>query len=204
MATGPLEADRPWHTGDIIGVHRFLQRLWRCIIDEATGSLRVSGEELDPGTLRQLHQTITVVREDLEALRYNTAIARLMELTTQAAHVAAAAGALPRALAEPLVLMAAPLAPHIAEELWARLGHPQSLAYEPFPVPDPALAAEPSVRMPVQVNGKLRFTVEVPSGASEEDIRAVVTGHGEFTRATGDAPVRRIIVVPGRIASVVI
>jgi len=203
MATGPLEADRPWHTGDIIGVHRFLQRLWRSVIDEATGTPRVSAEDLDPGTLRRLHQTITVVREDLEALRYNTAIARLMELTTHAAQVTAARGALPRALAEPLVLMAAPLAPHIAEELWARLGHPRSLAYEPFPVADPALAREPSVRLPVQVNGKVRFAVEVPSGAGEEAIRRAVTGHADFPRATGGAPVRRIVVVPGRIANVV-
>ena len=90
MATGPLEADRPWRTGDIVGVHRFLQRLWRIIIDEKTGGLRVSDQELDPEkdagtdaeTLRRLHQTIMVVREDLETLRYNTAIARLIELTT--------------------------------------------------------------------------------------------------------------------------
>ena len=97
MATGPLETDRPWRTSDIIGVHRFLQRLWRSIIDETTGAPRVSDEEPDSGTLRRLHRTITVVRQDVEALRYNTAIARLMELTTHAAQVAAARGALPRA-----------------------------------------------------------------------------------------------------------
>ena len=117
-----------------------------------------------------------VVREDLETLRYNTAIARLIELTTHAAQVAAARGALPRALAEPLVLMVAPLAPHIAEELWARLGHPGSLAYAPFPVADPALAAEPTVELPVQVNGKVRFTIEVPADAGEDEIRHVLTG----------------------------
>ena len=164
MATGPLEADRPWRTGDIIGVHRFLQRLWRSIIDETTGAVRVSSEPLDEESLRRLHRTIAVVREDLESLRYNTAIARLIELTTHAAQITAARGALPRALAEPLVLMVAPLAPHIAEELWALMGHPESLAYAPFPVADPALAVEPSVRLPVQVNGKVRFTIEVPAG----------------------------------------
>ena len=129
-----------------------------------------------------------VVREDLETLRYNTAIARLMELTTHAAQVAAARGALPRALAEPLVLMVAPLAPHIAEELWARLGHPASLAYAPFPVADPALAAEPTVELPVQVNGKLRFTIEVPADAGEDEIRHVLTGHGDFGRAPAARP----------------
>ncbi len=203
MAAGPLEADRPWRTGDIIGVHRFLQRLWRSIIDESTGALRVRDEPLDAGSLRRLHQTITVVREDLETLRYNTAIARLIELTTHAAQVSAARGALPRALAEPLVLMVAPLAPHIAEELWSRLGHDGSLAYVPFPAADPALAAEPTIELPVQVNGKLRFTIEVPAGAGEDEIREALRAHGDFGRAIGGAEVQRIVVVPGRIANVV-
>ncbi len=203
MATGPLEADRPWRTGDIIGVHRFLQRLWRSVIDETTGAPRVSDDELDDGTLRRLHQTITVVREDLETLHYNTAIARLIELTTHAAQVAAARGALPRALAEPLVLMVAPLAPHIAEELWARLGHSESLAYAPFPAADPALATEPTVELPVQVNGKVRFTIEVPADAGADEIRRVLTGHGDFARHTAGAPIERIVIIPGRIANVV-
>jgi leucyl-tRNA synthetase len=206
MATGPLDADRPWQTADIIGVHRFLQRLWRSIIDEATGEVRVSDEALDDETLRRLHRTITVVRADLETLHYNTAIARLMELTSHAARLAGRAGrpgALPRALADPLVLMTAPLAPHIAEELWSRLGHPETLAYAPFPVADPALAAEDTVELPVQVNGKVRFTVEVPAGAGEDAVRALVTDSGEFGRAVDGLAVQRIIVVPGRIVNVV-
>jgi leucyl-tRNA synthetase len=213
MATGPLEADRPWHTGDIIGVHRFLQRLWRGIVDEATGAVRVSGgapdeetlheETLDDETLRLLHRTITVVREDLATLHYNTAIARLMELTSHAARLAGEAGALPRALAGPLVLMTAPLAPHVAEELWSRLGHPHTLAYAPFPVADPALATEATVELPVQVNGKVRFTVDVPAGATDDDIRAAVTGSGDFARHVDGLAVQRIIVVPGRIVNVV-
>jgi leucyl-tRNA synthetase len=202
MATGPLDADRPWHTGDIIGVHRFLQRLWRAIIDEASGRLLVSDEPLDGDTLRRLHRTITVVRADLEALHYNTAIARLTELTSHAARLAGA-GPLPRALAEPLVLMTAPLAPHIAEELWQRLGHPDSLAYVPFPVADPALAAEDTVELPVQVNGKVRFPVEVPAGAGEDAVRELVTGSEDFGRVVDGMAVRRIIVVPGRIVNVV-
>jgi leucyl-tRNA synthetase len=202
MATGPLEADRPWHTGDIIGVHRFLQRLWRSIIDEATGEARVSGDPIDDSTAGRLNRTIDVVRADLEALHYNTAIARLMELTSHAARLAAR-GPLPRALAEPLVLMTAPLAPHIAEELWSRLGHPDSLAYAPFPVADPALATEPTVRLPVQVNGKVRFTIEVPAAAPEDAVRDLVTGHEEFGRHTAGMAVQRLIVVPGRIVNVV-
>ena len=99
--------------------------------------------------------------------------------------------------------MTAPLAPHIAEELWSRLGHPDSLAYTPFPVADPALVAEATVELPVQVNGKVRFTVEVPAGASEEEVRALVTGNEEFGRWVDGGAVQRIIVVPGRIVNVV-
>jgi leucyl-tRNA synthetase len=101
------------------------------------------------------------------------------------------------------VLMTAPLAPHIAEELWSRLGHPDTLAYVPFPVADPALATEATVELPVQVNGKVRFTVAVPAGASEDAVRELVTGHEEFGRQTAGMTVRRLIVVPGRIVNVV-
>ena len=203
MATGPLDADRPWQTSDIIGVHRFLQRLWRSIVDEASGQVRVSDESLDADSARRLHRTITVVRDDLENLHYNTAIARLIELTSHAARLAGGTAGLPRALAEPLVLMTAPLAPHIAEELWSRLGHPGSLAYEPFPVADPALVAEATVELPVQTNGKVRFTVQAPSGASEDAVRELVTGHEDFGRHTAGMTVQRLIVVPGRIVNVV-
>jgi leucyl-tRNA synthetase len=197
MAMGPLDADRPWHTDDIIGMHRFLQRLWRLIIDEQTGQARVTaGGPLDPATTRLLHQTIAAVGEDFAALRFNTAIARLIELT---GHVARLAG-VPRALAEPLVLMVAPLAPHIAEELWARLGHPSSLAYQPFPQADPALAAEASVTLPVQVNGKVRFTIEVPASADEAEIAGLLRRHPGFP--PGD--VDRLVIVPGKIVSVVL
>jgi leucyl-tRNA synthetase len=202
MATGPLDADRPWQTGDIIGVHRLLQRLWRSIVDEATGEVRVSEEPLGDDTLRRLHRTITVVRADLETLHYNTAIARLTELVSHAARLAAS-GPLPRALAEPLVLMIAPLAPHIAEELWSRLGHPETLAYQAFPVADPARTCEDTVELPVQINGRVRFTVEVPAGAGEDTVRELVTGSEGFARAVDGATVRRIIVVPGRIVNVV-
>jgi leucyl-tRNA synthetase len=197
MAMGPLDADRPWHTDDIVGMHRFLQRLWRLIIDEQTGQARVTaGEPLDPATTRLLHQTIAAVGENCAALRFNTAIARLIELTGHAARLAD----VPRALAEPLVLMVAPLAPHIAEELWARLGHPSSLAYEPFPQADAALAAEASVTLPVQVNGKVRFTIEAPAAAGEAEIAGLVRVHPGFPPGEVD----RLVIVPGKIVSVVL
>jgi leucyl-tRNA synthetase len=203
MAMGPLDTDRPWRTSDIVGVYRFLQRLWRSLVDEQTGQLRVSGRALDDDTLRRLHQTIMVVRKDYGDLRFNTAVARLMELTTHAAQVAARDGALPRALAEPLVLMVAPLAPHIAEELWSRLGHQESLAFAAFPDADPALAAEPTISLPVQVNGKTRFTVDVPAAADQAETERLVFAHPDFAAHTAGKTVQRVVIVPGRIASIV-
>jgi leucyl-tRNA synthetase len=202
MAMGPLDGDRPWHTDDIVGMHRFLQRLWRLVIDETTGETRVTArpsdttQPLDTATARLLHRTILAVREDFVALRFNTAIARLITLTAHASRLAG----VPRALAEPLVLMVAPLAPHVAEELWQRLGHASTLAYEPFPEPDPALATGDTVTLPVQVNGKVRFTIEVPAGASQDEITELAAGHPGYPK---DA-VARLVIVPGKIVSIVL
>jgi len=203
MATGPLSADRPWQTDDIAGVHRFLQRLWRSMVDERSGALLVDDGAADSGTRRLLHRTIRAVGGHYAALRFNIAIARLQELVSHAARVSAAAGALPREIAEPLVLMVAPLAPHIAEELWARLGHDASLARAPFPQADPALADEPTVVIPVQVNGRTRLRIEVPADAGEEQIARLLTGHPELAGYVGDAVVDRLVIVPGRIVNVV-
>ena len=199
MAMGPLDADRPWRTDDMVGMHRFLQRLWRLIVDESTGETLPSPdsqEPLDAATTRLLHQTIIAVRDDFAALRFNTAIARIIELTAHASRL----DHVPRALAEPLVLMVAPLAPHAAEELWQRLGHPASLVYEPFPQPDPALAAEPTVTLPVQVNGKRRFTIEIPATAGEAEIADLLARHSEFPTGA----VARLVIVPGKIVNVVL
>jgi len=197
MAMGPLDGDRPWRPADITGMHRFLQRLWRLIVDESTGdTLAVPGTATDEATARLLHRTIAAVREDFAALRFHTAIARIIELTAHASRLPR----MPRALAEPLVLMVAPLAPHVAEELWQRLGHPGSLAYEPFPQPDPALAADATITLPVQVNGKVRFTVEVPAAATRDDIADLLVRHPAYPRDD----VARLVIVPGKIASIVL
>jgi leucyl-tRNA synthetase len=204
MAMGPLEADRPWRTDDIVGVHRFLQRLWRAIVDERTGQARVSDEPADPGTLRLLHQSIGVVGRDFAELRFNTAIARLMELTSAVGRVADSGGTLARSVAEPLILMVAPLAPHIAEELWRRAGHSESLAFEPFPAADPALGAEPLTSLPVQVNGRTRFVLEVRSGAGQQEVEQVLRADPEFARVTRGLAVTRMVIVPDRIVNVLV
>src|SRR5208283_2048139 len=136
------------------------------------------------------------VREDFAALRFHTAIARIIELTAHAARLPR----VPRALAEPLVLLVAPLALHIAEQLWQRLGHASCLAREPFPQADPALVATATVTLPVQVNGKVRFTIEVPASADRDDIADLLTAHPAYPR--GD--VARLVIVPGRIANIVL
>jgi leucyl-tRNA synthetase len=168
----------------------------------------VSERAPDPGSLRLLHRTIAAVRADFAELKFNTAIARLTELTTVASRIAASDGALPRAIAEPLVLMVAPVAPHVAEELWQRLGHAGSLAYEPFPQHDPKLTEDLAVDVPVQVNGKTRFVVQVRSGADAAETERTVRARPEFTRLARDLAARelaieRTIVVPGRIVNVV-
>ncbi len=203
MAMGPLEVEKPWRTDDVIGVHRFLQRLWRCLVDEQTGQLTVSDSVLDDETRRALHTSIAVVSRDFGQLRFNTAIARLMELTTVAARLATTEGSIPRALAEPLVLMIAPLAPHIAEELWLRLGHAESLAYAGFPQADEALVRARTVAMPVQVNGRTRFRIQVPADAQAAEIEQVVISHPGYAQHATQGNVARMIVVPGRIVNIV-
>jgi leucyl-tRNA synthetase len=218
MAMGPLEVDKPWRTDDVIGVHRFLQRLWRSMVDEQTGELTVTDAPLDAAAARALHSTIASVRRDFGLLRFNTAIARLTELVGVAARLSARAGAgvadgdgaravgggLPRALAEPLVLMIAPLAPHIAEELWVKLGHSPSVAYAPFPQADPALAQARSVTLPVQVNGRTRFRIEVPPGLEPAEVEAAVRADQAYARWIAGGSVERMIVVPDRIVNVIV
>jgi leucyl-tRNA synthetase len=160
-----------------------------------------------------LHSTIASVRRDFGLLRFNTAIARLTELVTVAAKLSARAGAgradgagdgLPRALAEPLVLMIAPLAPHIAEELWAKLGYPPSVTYAQFPEADPALAQARTVTMPVQVNGRTRFRIEVPAGLDGAAVEAVVRADPAYARWTDGTSVERMIVVADRIVNIIV
>ncbi|HSO96732.1 MAG TPA: class I tRNA ligase family protein [Acidimicrobiia bacterium] len=204
MFMGPLDASRPWSTNDIVGVHRFLQRLWRTVIDEETDAVRVGDRAADPETRRLLHQTIAAVRSDMAALKFNTAIARLFELNNQLTRVSADTGESPREVVEPLILMLAPLTPHIAEELWARLGHDASLAFEPFPEPDEAELTVDTAEIAVQVNGKTRARLSVPVDASEATVEAAARAEPRAAAALGDAPVRKVIVVPRRLVNFVL
>ncbi|MEV1014900.1 leucine--tRNA ligase [Micromonospora sp. NPDC049801] len=197
MSMGPLEVSRPWETRAVIGSYRFLQRVWRAVVDEQTGEVRVTDDPADETTRRLLHTVIDGVRGDMEGIRFNTAIAKLIQLTNGLTGLSAT----PREVAEPLVLMVAPFAPHLAEELWRKLGHDTSLTYADFPVADPALLVADTVTYPVQVNGKVRGRVEVPADAADETVRAAALEAVAATLA-GREP-RKVIVVKGRMVSVV-
>ncbi|MFI6781791.1 leucine--tRNA ligase [Micromonospora sp. NPDC050276] len=197
MSMGPLEVSRPWETRAVVGSYRFLQRVWRAVVDEQTGALRVTEDPADEVTRRLLHKVIDGVRADMDAIRFNTAIAKLIQLTNGLTGLSAT----PREVAEPLVLMVAPFAPHLAEELWRKLGHDTSLTYADFPTADPALLVADTVTYPVQVNGKVRGRIEVAADASEETVRAAALDAVSATLA-GKEP-RKVIVVAGRMVSVV-
>ena len=156
----------------------------------------------DDETRRILHRTIAAVRDDMDELKFNTAIARLTELNNRLTQVSGS-GPSPREVVEPLVLMVAPLAPHVAEELWRRLGHRDSLAFEPFPVPDPAFLVEDEVEVPVQVNGKVRGRVRVPAGADGEALEGAARADERIVSLLADAEVRKVVVVPGRLVNFV-
>jgi len=201
MATGPLDASRPWETRDVVGMYRFLQRLWRNIVDERTGLVDVVDEPADDDTRRRLHRTIDVVHAEVEALRFNTAIAKLIELNN---HLTKSAGPVSREVAEALTLMLAPFAPHVGEELWHRLGHDESVTYVPFPVAEPALLVEASVEYPVQVNGKVRSHIVIAADATAQDVEAAALADAKVIAAVDGSVLKKVIVVPGRMVSIVV
>ncbi|RHA44064.1 leucine--tRNA ligase [Cellulomonas rhizosphaerae] len=199
MSMGPLDLSRPWETRAVVGSQRFLQRLWRNVVSEADGSLLVTDDAPDEATLRVLHHTIDGVRADMEHMRVNTAIAKLIVLNNHLTTLAAT----PRAAAEALVLMTAPVAPHVAEELWSRLGHEGSLAHAEFPVADPAYLVEDTVTCILQVQGKVRGRVEVPTGASEDELRELALADAGVQRALDGRGIRTIIVRAPKLVNVV-
>ena len=170
MFMGPIDQDRPWETRSVVGSQRVLQRVWRNVVDEETGELRVSDEEPDDDLLRLLHRTIDGVRSDMEGMRFNTAIAKLTELNNELTRRGTGA---PREIAEVLARMLAPLVPHFAEELWHRLhgDGAGSVTQVEFPAADPALLVTDTVEVPVQVNGRLRGRVTIAADADSRRLQ---------------------------------
>ncbi|MFJ2261300.1 leucine--tRNA ligase [Streptomyces sp. NPDC087844] len=203
MAMGPLDVSRPWDTRAVVGQFRLLQRLWRNVVDETTGDVTVvdtGAADIDTDTLRALHKAIGGVRQDLEGLRFNTAIAKVTELNN---HLTKAGGPIPRTVAESLVLLVAPLAPHIAEELWHKLGHTDSVVHLDFPVADPAYAVDESVTCVVQIKGKVKARLEVSPSISDEELEKVALADDKVVAALDGAGIRKVIVRAPKLVNIV-
>jgi len=203
MFMGPLEQVKPWSTRGVEGTHRFLNRVWRLLADpQDDGALRTTVQDSEPTEeqLRALHQTIAKVTEDIEGLRFNTAIAALMEFTNAANKWPV----LPRDLARQFVLVLAPLAPHIAEELWERLGNTESIAYAAWPQADERFLKSDTIEVAVQVNGKMRGRISIPADATEEQAFAIARDDENVARHLAEKELKRSIYVPGRIVNFVV
>jgi leucyl-tRNA synthetase len=198
MSMGPLELSKPWETRAVVGAQRFLQRLWRNVVDEHTGVVRVVDVPIDQALTTQLHRTIMGVREDYQGLRFNTAIAKLIELNNAVTKLDAP----PREVVEAIVLMTAPVAPHIAEEMWVRLGHSGGVSYATFPEADPTRIVEERVTCVIQIKGKVRDRVEVSPDITEEELREIVLARDKVKTATG-AGIRTVIVRAPKLVNIV-
>ncbi|MEV5124451.1 class I tRNA ligase family protein [Streptomyces decoyicus] len=200
MAMGPLDVSRPWDTRAVVGQYRLLQRLWRNVVDEATGEVTVVDTEPDEDTLRALHKAIDGVSQDMANLRFNTAIAKVTELNN---HLTKAGGRVPRTIAEQLVLLIAPLAPHIAEELWRKLGHTGTVVHADFPVADPAYVVDETVTCVVQIKGKVKARLEVAPSISEADLEAAALAEPAVVAALNGAGIRKVIVRAPKLVNIV-
>jgi leucyl-tRNA synthetase len=200
MAMGPLDVSRPWATRDVIGMQRFLQRLWRNLVDEATGNITVVDAEPSADTTKALHRAIDGVRNDMANLRFNTAIAKLIELNNHLTGLPA----VPRSVANTLVTMLAPLAPHVAEELWQKLGHADTIVFAPFPEADPIQLVDDSVEIPVQINGKVRGRVTVPTGTDNAAVQAAALADDKVITALDGATPKKVIVIAGKLVNIVV
>ena len=202
MFMGPLEKGAPWSTEGIQGVYRFLQRTWRTLVDEDA-----AGEPLRPlaegagseAQQRLLARTIDGVTRDFETMGFNTAISKLMVFLRDGAKDEP----LSRGAAEAFVLLLSPMAPHLAEELWHKLGHAESLAYEPWPEADPALLVEDTITLAVQVNGKRRDEIQVAADADAAAVEAAALASEKVQKFLAGRTPKKVIVVPGRLVNVV-
>ncbi|MFM1920985.1 MAG: hypothetical protein RLZZ303_2619 [Candidatus Hydrogenedentota bacterium] len=201
MFMGPLDREKPWSDEGVQGVHRFLKRVWSLYVVEEGGlHPRIVESGGDPAITKILHATIKTVGQGIDNLMFNTAIARMMEFV----NAAMKAERVDRAVMEQFLLVLAPFAPHIAEELWARLGHADTLAYEPWPAYDEALLVEESVEVPVQINGKLRSKIVVPADADQAAILAAAKAEEKVAAAIEGKEIVKEICIPGRLVNLVV
>ena len=202
MSMGPLDTSRPWATKDVVGAHRFLQRLWRLAVDETSGEAAVTDASLTDENLKQLHRTIAGVRDDYAGLRDNTVAAKLIEYVNYLTKTYPSGA--PRAAVEPLVQMVSPLAPHIAEELWSVLGHTGTITFEPFPEFEEQWLTDDTVEVPVQINGKVKARIDVAADASKDDLEAAALADERVADLIAGKNVVKVIAIPGRMVNLVV
>ncbi len=200
MYLGPIESQKPWNTRDIIGMSRFLSSTWNNLVGEEDKPVKIDAIAIPEAVDRQMHRTIKKVAEDIECLRFNTAIAELIKLNKEVG----ALEVVPRELAENFVLMLAPFAPHLAEEIWSRLGHTKSLARRPWPTVDPAKLIEASMEIPVQVNGKIRDKIVIAADADEDTVVAAAMSAEKVKPWLVDKTIRKTLYVPKRMVNFVV
>ena len=198
MFLGPLEQSKPWDTKGIDGVARFLKKFWRLYADRE--GLAVTDAPAEPAELKVLHKLIGKEQEDIENFSFNTTISAFMIAVNELS----ALNCRKRAVLEPLCVLLSPFAPHICEELWHLLGREGSIADARFPEYDAAYTVEDSVTYPVQFNGKMRFTVDLPKSASPAEVESAVRAMEQTARWVGDQSIVKVVVVPGRIINIVL
>ncbi len=201
MYMGPLEASKPWNTRDVPGLFKLCQRIWRLVVDENTNELTsaLTDDETDADATRALHKLMKRVTEDLEQLKLNTAIAAIFDFV----NFMTPRDRRPRSVIEPFVLVLSPFAPHLGEELWQRLGHHTTLAFEPWPAFDEQLARDEEVEIGVQINGKIKTRMMVAAEAGDEQIRAAALTEPKVVAAVEGKTIRKVIVVKGRLVNIV-
>jgi leucyl-tRNA synthetase len=213
MFMGPLEAVKPWSMQGLEGVHRFLQRVWRLVIDEETGNLNANLKDVaaDPAstrryaeaseaTTRLLHQTIKKVGGDIDTFNFNTAISAMMILTNHLAKQPV----IPKTVIEPFILILSPFSPHIAEELWGKLGHKETIAYEPWPKFDEELVKEAEIELAIQVNGKIKDKIVVSAQADDEQIKQKALASERVIAALAGKQPKKVIVIKSRLVNIVV
>ena len=202
MSMGPLDTSRPWATKDVVGSQRFLQRLWRLAVNEDTGELATTDAKLSEDDLKQLHRTIAGVRDDYENLRLNTVVAKLIEYVNYLTKTYRTEA--PRAAVEPIAQLVSPIAPHIAEELWQRFGHDETITYQPFPTFEEKYLVDDEIEVPVQINGKVKARINVAADADQEAVFEVALADAKIAELTSGKNVVKKIYVPGRMVNLVV
>jgi len=199
MFMGPLDASIAWSTKGLDGARRFLDRVWRLLIED-NGELSSKVQESNDTTLERVyHQTVKKVTEDYEGLRFNTGISQLMVFINDAYKV----DVLPKQYVEGFVKLLAPICPHTTEELWSKLGHEDTISYEAWPAFDEAKLVDDEVEIVVQINGKVRAKVNVPAEASREELQDIAMANEDVQEFIEGKTVRKVIAVPGKLVNIV-